>query len=163
MQLSFFMVLQNNKFGTFHNGQNGHLTLQPGTPQNDAADKQTFSEYILKSLTVSSLTQPFWLNPGNVRTQHCVSAASNFENIGSIDNLRDNQSIADSESTEVREGGMSGAKAKTVQNGPITRDEICVEASCLVYKIIKSILYKSRFYSRLELLQSVLYFFTGWS
>ena len=71
--------------------------------------------------------------------------------------------MADSELTDSNEHTGGEPKQKCTRTGPISQDEIAIEASCLVYKIITSVLHRSRVATKIELFQSMLYLFTGWA
>jgi len=149
--MSAFMGMQNNKFGTFST-QKFAFAPPPDKSGTDNSVNSTGND------VVGPLHQPFWLRSGYVRTEHCLSAAAKFEKKGSSDgtDLSQSQSVPDTDSMEPSEQSGVG-KSKSKITGPITCDEIAIEASCSVYKIITSLLHRSRASSRSCLFQHVLY------
>ena len=143
--------MQNNKFGTFVQGST-NSTHGKGTNHLEGGQSE---------MALHRISQPFWLKPGYIRTDHCLLAASKFEKNNLTDG--DNQSMADSNCTETNNSAAYNGKGKVTRTGPICRDEIALEASSLLYKIITSVLHRSRQTSKMELFQSLLYLFCSWS
>lgn len=162
VMLSAFLAMQDNKFNTFR------IPLARNIPTSDSTNGDVLGAKgtIRDNQSVNAIQQPFWLQPGYVLTEHCLAAAVKFEKKSVVDTSDGSQSIADSESVDMGEpSGTATTTGKTKINrtGPITRDEIAVEASFLLYKIITSLLHSARLAGRLDLFQSVLYLFTGWA
>lgn len=151
--LTSFVDMQKNSYGTFRS--NATSTFLDTMDNNlDPSSVPTDS--------LSTPFQPFWLKPGYVLAEHCFAAATKFEKTSVVD-TEGTQSVADSEATYGSEQIETETKQKGSRSGPITREEIAIEASCIVYKIITSVLYRARSSSKLELFQSLTYLFSGWS
>ncbi len=160
--LSSFLAMQNNSFHIFRNEGTEPLVLEPSNA--------TVNEAVTVIPSVCAMTQPFWLKPGYVLSHHCVSAAKKQEKRSGSDNSDEPQSSGDvpqanveSESTDALDSSQSSAKPSVNRSGPLTQDEIATEASCMLYKIITSVLYRSRAASKVQLFHDVTYLFSGWS
>lgn len=161
VMLSAFLAMQTNRFGTFCNG--AEETLVASSVEASATDQET-ADYGNPSEAIYAVQQPFWLKPRFVRTEHCLAAAKKYEKRGANgqDNVESSNSVCDNESVDASDSNVSATRQKPCRSGPITSDEIALEASCLVYKIITTILYRSRKTSKMALFQGVLYLFSTW-
>ena len=156
--LSAFMALQENKFGTFmskhdvdYNSREDNLSTGTENTSNERSNS-------------SKLTQPFWLVSGYVLTEHCRSAATKIEKTEtkSVFESQDSYIPEESESTWAQESSQASQKSKLNRSGPITRDEVAIEAASLVYRLITQLFYKCRPASKIQLFNDVLYLFNGW-
>lgn len=145
-----FMVMQKNSFSTFRNDPK---VLQTARVRNGANGEPCESLF--------HIFQPYWLQSGFVPAEHCSAAAAKFEKRSLGGDLDAVHSVADSEATKFNEDRGTDVKIKQAKVGSITGEEIAVEASSLVYKIITSVLRRSRFAGKADLFRSVFYLFTG--
>lgn len=160
VMLSAFRAMQTNKFKIFREGdeKNTMLNLIAPEVEESFAERGTSTNSIVRTLF-----QPFWLKPGYVTTEHCLAAAVKYEKQPSTEGAEESQSMTDTDVSDGIDQNPSDTKQKVSRSGPITREEISIEASCLVYKIITSVLHRSRLTSKTELFQSAFYLFTGWA
>ena len=151
--LMSFMAMQKNSFGTFRKDLSLHQSQTIGESMGQTGETRD---------SLCAIFQPFWLQSGFIRTEHCLAAAAKFEK-RSFSDSDATDSVADSDVTDTNEDHGLDVKQKQTKTGPITREEIAVEASCLVYKIITAVLHRSRVAGKVELFQGLLYLFTGWA
>lgn len=154
--LSAFLAMQENKFGTFTSHEKQQFL---------SADANSSSPLLSHEAVAVPIVQPFWLKPGYIVTEHCLSAASKYEKKGCLERTESSQtlSLGDNDSSDPVEQAASAGKAKAARSGPISRNEIAIEASCLVYKLITSLLHRARTVSRLCLFENLMYLFTSWA
>ena len=61
------------------------------------------------------------------------------------------------------DSSQSSNKPKQNRSGPLTKSEIATEGGAMVYRIITSLLYRSRAASKIQLFHDLTYLFIGWS
>ena len=159
--MSSFLAMQTNAFNTFkeENIQSGVLDSISGTEEKSSTIGSS----------VSAMLQPFWLQPGYVLSEHCTLVAKKQEKRGGTEVIDDSQQVGESSQTNVEsdctdipESSNSSGKQKAARTGPLTQDEIASEAALMVYKVITSILTRSRYASRIQLFHDLMYIFVGW-
>ncbi len=156
--LSAFMALQDNKFGTFR-------TKYDLDDDSQKDRLSTGTENTLNERSNSSkIIQPFWLVSRYVLTEHCRSAATKIEKTEkkSVLESQDSYYPEESESTEAQESSQASTISKLNRSGPITRDEVAIEAASMVYRLITQLFYKCRPVSKIQLFNDSLYLFAGW-
>lgn len=172
--LSAFLAMQKNAFKTFAS-ETVHKAFSAGatddSPEVEAGKSILFPAVRETSTTgggISSLSQPFWLQPGFIGSEHCESAACKSEKrngpeVADVRAFEGSQLNEDNESTDRIDSNQSSLKMKMSKNSPITDDEIAIEAANMVYKCITTVLYNGRKTSKVQLFHDFLYLFTGWS
>lgn len=159
--MSSFLAMQNNSFNIFQKDKMRTGVLDDfSTREEDTATTVP---------SVSAMLQPFWLKPGYILSDHCIYAANKQEKRGGTDaydesqpSVDTSQTVGDSESLDMQDSSQSSGKPKVSRSGPLTHDEIATEAASMLYKIITSMLYRSRAASKVQLFHDVTYLFTGW-
>lgn len=125
-------------------------------PENTA----TVEETSILSPSLIALLQPIWLKYGYVGSDNCISAARKQERSVVTDTVDESQSSiidqgsqvhTETDSMGANDSSQSSGKQKVSRSGPITKDEISTEAATMVYKIITSLLQKSRYASKIQL------------
>ena len=154
--------MQNNSFNTFSKSND----LLGDAPENENGLEDHTSNLVPSS---SAMVQPFWLKPGYISGDHCLSASKKLEKRKGSDVDDDSQSNCDlsqtnddTESTEVPDSTNSSGK-KVSRSGPLTREEIATEAACMLYRKFTPLLNRCRAASRVQLFHDVMYIFTNWS
>lgn len=158
--LSSLLAMQKNSFGTFRpEGKAGGL----GTITIIDDERSTVVPGLQRGV------QPFWLKPGYVTSEHCMTAANKQEKRGATDTAEETQNTNESSQTQgdvhaidMQDSSQPTGKQKLSRTGPLTQNEIGTEAAVMVYKIITGTLYRSRYATKLQLFHDVLYVFTGW-
>ena len=163
--MSSFLAMQNNSFKTFRADPNKLGAF-------DSINLDEESSTVGPSLI--AMIQPFWLRPGYITSEHCLTAARKLESRSATEKGDDTQDSGESsqlesetrgdeQSTDMLESSQSSGKQKVSHTGPLTQDEIATEAAVMLYKIITATLTKSRNATKMQLFHDVLYIFTGWS
>ena len=161
LSMSSLLAMQKNSFNRFHNDKLKALVVDPSNISTEETSSLNPTSRIL---------QPFWLKPGYVTSEHCVTAANKQEKCGNSEATEENQSAADPsqtnddiESVDVQESSQSSGKPKSSRSGPLSRDEIATEAACMLYRRITSVLKRAREASKIQLFHDVMYIFANWA
>lgn len=162
LSMSSFLAMQKNSFNTFRTDKLQAVVL-------DASNRSTEETSSLNPNSSTKL-QTFWLKPGYVTSEHCISAANKQEKCGNSEATEETQSAADPsqtnddiESVDFQESSQSSSKPKASRSGPLTRDEIATEAACMLYRRITTLLKRAREASKVQLFHDVMYIFTSWT
>lgn len=169
MLMTSFLVMQKNYFNTFLSDNESDISgLMSGLTDNSQGGNGTIAP---ESVSITGwspkMKQPFWLRPGYVSAEHCQLAIKKSEKRLVSESSEGSQVNGESESCERHEQTQttihSTVKSKSARSGPITRDEISLEAASLVCRSITNVLHKARDAAKIQIFHEVLYLFTGWS
>ena len=164
--MSSLLALQRNTFNNFSNTLTDSL-VDDSESKGEGDDSQGYQRHAMQQ-------QPFWLKHGYIVSEHCVTAGFKMEGGASTDSdetqdngdatqtTRDNESCDNMDQAPSNDNSQSSTKQKSNRSGPLTRNEIATEASCMLYRIITGVLSRSRNASKLQLFHDLTYLFVGW-